>query len=117
MGLFMVDTGAAFTMVTRSSTDYHGLPITAQKSMFRQADSSLGNIIGVVDFTMQVHDHLEMELREVAVQEGTFYHALLGQDVLAGDSVHLGQTRVVLGDCLDWVNLKEKGVIYPTPLR
>jgi len=58
-----------------------------------------------------------MELADVAVQEGTFYHALLGQDVLAGDAKHLGQTKVVLGDRLDWVNLKEKRVIYPTPLR
>ena len=51
-GLFMVDTGAAFTMVTKSFADYHSLPITAWKSTFRQADSSLGNIIGVVSFTL-----------------------------------------------------------------
>ena len=36
---------------------------------------------------------------------------------MAGDNKHLGQTRVVLGDRLDWVNVKEKGVVYPTPLH
>ena len=63
----MVDTGAAFTMVTRSFADYHNLPITARKSSYRYADSSLGAILGVVNFSMQVHDHLEMELIDVAV--------------------------------------------------
>jgi len=51
-GLFMVDTGAAFTMVTRAFADYHDLDVVARKSTFRQADSSLGNIIGVVSFTL-----------------------------------------------------------------
>lgn len=63
----MVDTGAAFTMITKAFADYHSLPVASHKRTFRQADSLLGTILGLVSFIMQVHNHLEMELVDVAI--------------------------------------------------
>ena len=63
----MVDTGAAFSMVTKVFVDFHLLPMTPGKGTFRQADSSLGAIIGMVDMAIQVHDHLELSLQCIAI--------------------------------------------------
>ena len=63
----MVDTGAAFSMATKAFLDFHQLSMTPGKGTFRQADFSLGAIIGTVDMTIQIHDHLELSLQRVAV--------------------------------------------------
>jgi hypothetical protein len=82
----MVDTGAAFTMLTKGFCEAHGLTIVPCPGAYGQADrQTTGVISGVVNCRLQVADTLTLALANVKVIPDNSYHALMGCDLLTGD--------------------------------
>ena len=115
--LTMLDTGASFSMANKGFCLYHNLTITAAHATFHQADCiSQGNIIGYVDFDLQVHDNLIISLRRVKVNDSPSYRMILGQDVMEPQGNVLGPASIHLTKHIVWTSLADGGTMYTSPL-
>lgn len=84
-GKVMVDTGAAFTMISAEVARLFGLVVRPSTAKYAVASGDTAQLTGVTDFTLQVADELELVLKGVRVQEPRQvdqYIFLLGSDVL-----------------------------------
>jgi hypothetical protein len=101
----MVDTGAAFTMVTSGFCKKHNLTVNKLVGTYRQADGvTPGHITGYVEMAMQISDGICFELTNVKVIPSDDYHALLGCDLLMGDGTLLKVAQVKCDDRITWVH-------------
>jgi hypothetical protein len=111
----LVDTGSALTIVSEEFCRVFGLPICSYNASFITADGrQSGKIIGKVDFTLQVHRELALNLSDVSVQPGTEVGCILGCDVLNGDVNALTHTVVHCGHHIDWKLRSRGGVTLST---
>lgn len=58
LGRALLDTGAAFTLVSRAVADEYGLEVRPYAATFSVANGTRVTIVGTVDFSLQVHDDL-----------------------------------------------------------
>ena len=63
----MVDTGAAFSMVSVEFVRRFGLQVGQEEASFQVASGDSAQLVGITSFTLQVADELEMELEGVRV--------------------------------------------------
>lgn len=95
----MVDSGACFTMVTEQMVERHALRMSSYRNTFSQAAPGAvpGELVGQVDFQLQLAPDLVLDLHRVKVQAGKGeYSIILGTDVLKpskflrGTSIRVG---------------------------
>ena len=67
LGRAIVDTGAAFTLISRQAALEHGLDIVPEAASYVVANGDDARLCGMTSFHMQVHDGLELVLRGVRV--------------------------------------------------
>src|SRR5512138_596618 len=100
LGRVMVDTGAAFTMITLEGTRTFGLKVTPVTAAFSVASGDTVTLLGTTNLTLQVHDQLQLVLSGVRVHQPwheSSYLFLLGTDVLGGVEGMLGVPNVQTG--------------------
>jgi Aspartyl protease len=68
-GKIMVDTGAAFTMMTLAVARMFGLTVREDPAVYSVASGSSAPLVGITDFTLQVSDELELVMSSVRVSK------------------------------------------------
>ena len=96
LGIDMIDTGAALSLVTQEFTKVHNLQVRPEQDPFPVKNASGGDceVIGRTDFTMVLGRDLELTLVDVTVHRATFYQALVGRDILKGKENKLSSAEI-----------------------
>ena len=103
-------------MVSEEFVRHHGLPMHEFSTEFQQADNlPSGRIVGKTNFKLQVHDELELDLKGVPVQPGS-YSLLIGSDIINGNGEHIKYLKSTGGKKIEWRLLTRGGLSVHTPV-
>ena len=93
----MVDMGVAITLLMKKWTDAHSLTMKEKAAEYILGTNRTAvKIIGMTSMTLLLAPTLEVDVANVAVCLGDFYHGLLGCDLLCGHSEALSAATITL---------------------
>jgi hypothetical protein len=114
-GMMMLDTGAAFSLMSSAVARRFGLRVDPNPATFTVANGTTAKIVGTVDLSLQLHNEMALRLGHIKVQEmdGEWLF-LLGADILRGAKSYFHPVGVFTGSHVLWRMCS--GVQYHLPL-